>query len=396
MRKLCQLVATITLSCVAQVVAAQVAAGLPNFSAYDAHEVDAVNLQDNTVTLKVPVRTKPGAFPFSATLMATSFMGRIPGLPGTLSPSMVLGVGTNPGAPFVYIVDGRIGFNGTAGINGGANTQTTLSPCGGYPATQYSQYYVTTPDGTQHPLPPSDSAIQSYGSCTTSFTDTTIDGSGITATFSGISFVSAYFSDGQKFSTLPEELIDANGNNINIPSSLSGTFYDTMGLVAVTVNDSTPTQPTYSWSDINGGTQTLSQLVSAASNVRTNFGCSLTNDVNPGATSLPSGFSFPDGTSLAFTYEPTHGYSGNVTSRIQQITLREGGTVTFTYGGGNNGIDCNFMNPPTLTRTLGNGDVTSYTLTHVQIGSGTNYQAINTVIDPAETRAFTRSPDFGN
>ena len=70
-----------------------------------------------------------------------------------------------------------------------------------------------------------------------------------------------------------------------------------------------------------------------------------------------------------------------ITGRLDTITLREGGTVRYTYSGGNSGIDCNYWVTPVLTRTLGNGDVTTYTLTHPFV-SGSNYQALNTVVDP--------------
>ncbi len=97
--------------------------------------------------------------------------------------------------------------------------------------------------------------------------------------------------------------------------------------------------------------------------------------------SLPTGVSFPDGTSLAFTYETTRLHSPNVTGQLNQITLRELGTVAFTYSGGTNGIDCTYQTAPAVTRKLGNGDTTTYTLTHNLI-SGTNYNALNKMIDP--------------
>jgi hypothetical protein len=116
--------------------------------------------------------------------------------------------------------------------------------------------------------------------------------------------------------------------------------------------------------------------------LETNFGCSgITELNNSSTTSMTTGFTLADGRTLAYSYEGTPSHSGKYTGRVYQVTFPEGGYARYTYSGGNNGIDCVYQNPPTLTRTQGNGDKTTYTLTHNLI-SGSTYNAVNTVVDP--------------
>src|SRR5271166_5971828 len=54
-----------TLLSVAGLALGQPNLGMPSFSAFDAHEVDTVNLQNLNVTLNTPVYSKAGAIPFN-------------------------------------------------------------------------------------------------------------------------------------------------------------------------------------------------------------------------------------------------------------------------------------------------------------------------------------------
>ncbi len=93
--------------------------------------------------------------------------------------------------------------------------------------------------------------------------------------------------------------------------------------------------------------------------VQTNFGCPGISEYGPAAgVSLVSSISYPDGSSYSFTYEPTPGAPGNVTGRIQSITLRSSGTITYTYSGGNNGIICADGSTAGFTRTTSDGTTT--------------------------------------
>ncbi|MGH9446887.1 MAG: hypothetical protein ACRD3O_14315 [Terriglobia bacterium] len=89
--------------------------------------------------------------------------------------------------------------------------------------------------------------------------------------------------------------------------------------------------------------------------MRTNFGCSGITEFGATSESLVREIELADGTSYAFTYEPTPGYSGDVTGRIASVTLPTGGEITYSYSGGSNGINCADGSTATLTRTTPDG-----------------------------------------
>src|SRR5208283_1347385 len=98
----------------------------------------------------------------------------------------------------------------------------------------------------------------------------------------------------------------------------------------------------------------------------------------------------PDGSKYLFTYEatpgtsctPLQGTTSCVTARISSVTLPTGGEITYTYSGGNNGIESDGSSAG-LTRTLTPGGEWQYS--RVPQGStapGPGSQWINTVVDP--------------
>ena len=84
----------------------------------------------------------------------------------------------------------------------------------------------------------------------------------------------------------------------------------------------------------------------------------------------------PDGTKYTFTYEMTPGYSADVTGRLASVTLPTGGTIYYTYTGGNNGIECADGSTAGLTRQTSDG-TWSYSRT-----LGTSPASTTTVTDP--------------
>jgi RHS repeat-associated protein len=172
-------------------------------------------------------------------------------------------------------------------------------------------------------------------------------------------------------STGSSKITDRNGNFI---SSSNGVYTDTLNTTALTVT--------------NGGTTTLSYPTPAGGTaqytvtyqtytVRTNFGCSGISEFGPTNESLVSKISLPDGTYYQFTYESTPYYSSDVTGRVASVQLPTGGTISYTYEGGSNGIECfdgstagfNRSTPDTgsgywsYTRTLGGGGYGTNTTT---------------------------------
>jgi RHS repeat-associated protein len=225
--------------------------------------------------------------------------------------------------------------------------------------------------GTIHTFSGSTQVYYSYAqSCSapppTSFTATANDGSGYTLQATGASGV-VYNSKGTQIGPPinafagPGTLTDRNGNIISIDNS--GNITDTLGTVALVVAGSgTPTSPiTFTYTAPNG------QPVAYTANytnytVATNFGISgITEYKSSAAVPLITSIVLPDGSQYTFTYEstpstPSSGactaYSGTTctTGRVASVTLPTGGTISYTYTGGYNGIFSD-GSTATLTRT---------------------------------------------
>jgi hypothetical protein len=188
---------------------------------------------------------------------------------------------------------------------------------------------------------------------------------------------SGYIVTGLETGVVTPSITDPNGNKVSGTTAIT----DSMGMTPATITNQTAGP--VSWTDVSGGSPQVS-LSTSSLTLKSNFGCTsptIADYSNSSATALPTTINYPDSTTLGISYETTPGNSPKVTGRLYQITLREGGTIKYTYGGSNNGINCIYQTVPTLTRTLGNGDVTKYTLAYSLI-SGSNYKAVNTVIDP--------------
>jgi hypothetical protein len=284
---------------------AQVTPGMPNFSAYDSHEVDSINLMSNNIRLTVPVWSKAGAVPLALSTSMNSY----------------LFVGSNGWASSAD--------NGMASVNGvllssniGSWGSSTLVQCPGSSqmTTKWSKWYVSFSD-TAHYLPAAD-YVDSYGSgqscLQSSFTDTTTDGSGITVTVAvrsnGPYIQSAYTPDGTSI-TLGTSLIatDTNNNVWSYSFAAPLQLTDTMGLTALTATGNSWPFQTFSWTDVNGGTPAVAESNTSIL-MHTVFACTGIPDVSKNIT-VASSVSFPDGTSLSLQYQ---------TGRLSGLTLREG------------------------------------------------------------------------
>ena len=170
------------------------------------------------------------------------------------------------------------------------------------------------------------------------------------------------------------QVFDRNGNYVSMAAN---TFTDTLGTSVLTVSgNGNPASPTLlSWTNPGGGTSSVT-LNYTTYTVQTAFGCGF-NDYGPMAWDLISSISMPDGTQYTITYEPTPGSSGNTTGRIKTITLPTGGTITYSYSGGNQGIICTDGTTATLTRATPDG---TWTYAHAEPGPGGKWTT--TITDP--------------
>jgi RHS repeat-associated protein len=328
------------LSCVA-LAGGQVNSGIPSFSAYDRHEVDTINLQNLNVLLTVPVMSKSGALPFNYVLRGDSFMAVTNGASGpTWGPAPPVLTGS---------VNGFLGLVWEARYS----VQTSATCPGGGDTIKYSNWYVLTTDWTYHWLPVTD-YTDSAECLNASFTDQVTDGTGFTVNASNSGFPNAVY-DRSGLILTPRTITDSNGNNVSLTTGVSSnTWTDSLGLTAITAT----TSGNYVWTDINGGSPTVS-TTNLSTQLETAFNCpGIADYIGLINAVIPTSLSFPDSTTLAISYEPTPGHSGHYTGRISQLTLRSGGNIAYGYLGGNNGIDCTYQVPPTLTRTTSDGTTT--------------------------------------
>ena len=175
---------------------------------------------------------------------------------------------------------------------------------------------------------------------------------------------------------------DANGNQITVSG---GVVTDTLGVAALTIAGTAPSNTTLSYA-APGGTATYAMSYKQYT-VNTNFGCSGIAEYNF-SQPLPDKLTLPDGTYYQFQYESTVGGSGQVTGRLTQVTLPTGGSIRYTYpivtvnGVQHNGINCSDGSAPatnpSLTRVVSPGGTWQYAR---QIVSGNHWQT--TITDPS-------------
>jgi len=174
--------------------------------------------------------------------------------------------------------------------------------------------------------------------------------------------------------------VDRNGNQI---TSGNGIYTDTLGTTVLAVAGfGTPASPlTFTYTAPSGANPSYAMKYSTYI-VQTNFGCSGISEYGPTSNSLVSEIDLPDvatnpSDKYTFNYEQTPGVPGNVTGRLASVTLPTGGTIYYTYSGGNNGTTCADGSTAGLTRQTPDGTWT-YART---IGSGA--ASTTTITDPS-------------
>ncbi len=172
--------------------------------------------------------------------------------------------------------------------------------------------------------------------------------------------------------------IDRNGNEISI--SASGSFTDTLGTTALTESGgctglTSCTPYVMGYTAPSGGTANVTVNFKTYT-VRSNFGCSGISEFGATSIDLVDRITLPDASYYQFTYEPTPGFSGDVTARLASVRLPTGGTMSYAYSGGHNGIECADGTTAGFTRTTPDG-----TWTYARTLTGGN-GSTTTVTDP--------------
>jgi len=373
----------------------QVNPGTPSFSAYDSHTFDTINLQNLNILLSVSMYGKSGAFPFQFSLNSNSYCKGTTTWMCDYSGAVVGAEG------------GFINYFNPSGVYNTTNT-SLLCPDGIHNTTKISGFVVIEPNGTTHPLPPAD-LVDTYGCYNKTLFDTATDSSGFSVSIpdstNGFAFpIYIYLPSGMGYTTqwsdtaystiTPTSRTDTNGNTISI-NPATRHFTDTLGDDNLDIDSA---GLIYSWKDVSASStdDQNTTITKTSTNVATNFGCTGITDTSANGISLATSVTLPIG-SLSWTFEATYNKSGYYTGRLGGLTLPAGGSITYSYSGGNHGIDCTYQVPPQLTRVTSDG-TTTYTWAAVNNGGG-NWGNTTTVVDNGSNETvytFTGLTPTGN
>jgi RHS repeat-associated protein len=364
----------------------------------------SIDLQDLSVVVNVPVRSKPG---FSAT-----FSGRLNQINDVYNPTLI----ESQISPVeVNLLSGG-SVNGLLGGNAvlrSGHVSEVLCPNGTTETFEFSQWYFTDANGTVHPLPPADyidteTQLGGGASCyQSSFSDQTTDyfAEVHVATSPSNNHVNVWTNNGSYLTntlTLPTatnyfyttgftSYTDKHGNVTSTNSTFTS-YTDVMAGIAPLTSTGLTSAPTFSWTDINSGTQET-KIDTGSYYRKTSYGCSAENayditDTSP--VTLMTGVTFPD-SSMTMSYEPNG--SGYTTGRLGEITLPAGGTVSFAYSG----FNCNYLQTTQMTVTTADGTWTYAWAPVTYSGSTTTYGSVTTVTDPAGNKkiySFVGLPQY--
>ncbi len=250
----------------------------------------------------------------------------------------------------------------------------------------YSNYVYHDAYGRFHPYTFTTSQgqpnchIAGYGA-----TGVATDGSGLTMTVpipgnsttaTVTTTAGTVFNPPMSFGTGSGNFTDRNGNEVTADGT--GKIYDTLSSttpVLTVTGTGTPTDPmVFTYTAPSGPTASYTMKYSTYT-VQTSFGCGI-SEYGPTSISLVNEIDLPDNSKYTFAYEQTPGVPANVTGRLKSVTLPTGGTITYNYTGGNNGINCSDGSAATLTRTTPDG-----TWTYAQ-AKGTGAASTTTITDP--------------
>jgi RHS repeat-associated protein len=355
----------------------QVPTGTPPYGSYGGGP-DVINLANLNSHISVPVLNKNGrGMPFYYNISYDSSVFYPSGTVGAQNWQPVL----------------NWGWRGdTEATTGFVSYNTVMTTCYSPPKHIASGTKIVTslfayhdPFGVTHSF--LGEAVYEDGTCgdeNTGLTSTATDGSGYTLNYNTGMSCTITSKSGQCINppngsgSGAGTTTDSNGNQISVTAA--GVFTDTLGTTALTVSSPAPgpTPTTFTYTAPNGANASFTMNYTQYT-IRTAFACSGVTEYGPMSVYLVSSIALPDGTSYTFTYEPTPGFSGDYTGRLASVKLPTDGTISYTYSGGSNGIECADGSTAGLTRTTPDG-----TWTYTRSGSSPAWTT--TVIDPQSNK----------
>src|SRR5437879_2138791 len=269
----------------------------------------------------------------------------------------------------------------------------------------HSTIYDENPDLHHGLLGVNDRDSTECGGGNPTATGTATDGSGITMTVTSTPSASVTLRNGEKIApglttggstSSGGPQTDSNGNQIT--STINGsitTFFDTLSstTAVLTIDATIATSVLYEYTSPANTTANVTASY-VTYNVQTAFGCGI-NEYGPIQNSLVDRITLPDSSYYQFTYEVTPQDTHTpryVTGRIASVRLPTGGTISYTYQGGDTGqgIFCADGSTAGFDRTTPDG-----TWQYRRTGTSPNYTTtITTPIDPNTGQTNTTVINF--
>jgi RHS repeat-associated protein len=226
-----------------------------------------------------------------------------------------------------------------------------------YTVTAYHLTSYTGPDNTSHPLGGVVYDDSCNGRYTNSPTSISRDGSGISGTilYSGGSSINATIASANGTVITPPmisasgvvsgtgnySIKDSNGNVISVQAQANSLkllyVLDTLGTQPITSSGGPPPTALKYLYYAPSGAQVAVTVTYKSVTIQSAWGCTGVAEYPATAKTLIDKITLADGTYYQFFYEATPNGSGNSTGRISSVSLPTGGSISYTYTGGDTG-----------------------------------------------------------
>ena len=350
---------------------AQVATGVPPFASTGGSAFDTFDLANLNVHLSIPIVNKAGrGLPFNYVLTYDN---------SVWSPSTA-------GIYGAWTPVSNWGWRGVSEAATGYLSYSTASSCRLLGGTVYANWVYHDAAGVQHPFGGFQlldssrcrGSSDSGGALATDDSGFYINANTTNLPAATVTSVSGtVYNPPLQSATGSGTVTDANGNRVTttFDGTATTTFTDTLGTTALTVvAPAPPSSANYTYAGPSGNQTFVVKYTPKT--VQTNFGCSNVTEYGATSTNLITEIDLPDvavhpNDKYTFSYEATNGYPGSVTGRLASVTLPTGGTISYSYSGGSNGIICADGSTATLTRVVNdnNGNNSTWTYVHSENGA---------------------------